>query len=241
MEIAMKRTHYLCWMCQTTLVAIVLSSMGFSEAVAGGKAGIYGVRMVPRGAGAKTYSRAGWGAGLNVVVPVPQLSNMFAGVGGLEIVNLLSETTQFRDNITGLRVEQQTSQDYGRIFIGSQIGGHGNGFIRPHAGLNIAVVFYGINTDVVIPDDFDREREIRQNLRTENHAVFGYDITLGIDLNFSNKIALDGGVKYLKSFSVPQQLGGGAVTIHPEYFQIYFGVGASFDLIGSWKGSEEEE
>jgi len=237
----MKRSGYLCRIHHAAFFAIVFSSIGFSEAVAGGKAGIYGIRMVPRGAGAKTYSRAGWGAGLHVVVPVPQLSNMLAGVGGVEFINLLSETIEFTDFVTGLRVEQQTSQDYGRIFIGSQIGGHGNGFVRPHAGLNVALVIYQISTDVVIPDDFNREQEIRQNLRTENHAVFGYDITLGIDLNFSNKIALDGGVKYLKSFSVPQQLGDGAVTIHPEYFQIYFGVGASFDLIGSWKGSEEEE
>ncbi len=71
--------------------------------------------------------------------------------------------------------------------------------------------------------------------------MFGYDITLGVDLNFSNRIALDGGVKYLKSFSVPQQLGEGSVRVHPEYFQIYIGVGASFDLLARSKGSKEEE
>ncbi len=231
----MKRSFYLSRIYRAVLFAIVFSTLGISETVGGGKVGIYGIRMVPRGEGAKSYSRPGWGGGLHVVVPVPLLSNMLAGVGGLEIINLLSETIEFSDNITGLRVEQQTSQNYGRIFVGSQIGGHGNGFVRPHAGLNVALVLYSINTDVVIPDDFDREKEIRQNLSSKTHAVFGYDITLGVDLNFSNKIALDGGVKYLKSFSVPQQLGEGAVTIHPEYFQIYFGVGASFDLIKSWK------
>ena len=92
-------------------------------------------------------------------------------------------------------------------------------------------MYYEISTDVTIPDDYDRERSIRQNLRKQDHAVLGYDITLGVDLNFSNTIALDGGVKYLKSFSVPQQLGDGAVRIHTQYFQIYFGIGVSFDML----------
>lgn len=228
----MKRPHCPNWIQPVAFVTLLMLCMGLTEAAAGGKAGIYGIHMVPGGEDAKTYSRPGWGLGVHVVAPVPQLSNMLAGVAGLEVINLLSDKTEFTDNTTGLSVEQQTSQDYVRFFIGSQIGGHGNGFIRPHAGLNVALVYYKIGTDVVIPDDYNRELEIRQKLRTKDHAVFGYDITLGVDLNFSNKIALDGGVKYLKSFSVPQQLGEGAVTIHPQYFQIYFGIGVSFDLIG---------
>jgi hypothetical protein len=31
-----------------------------------------------------------------------------------------------------------------------------------------------------------------------------------------------------KSFNVPQQLGDGAVKIHPSYFQIYAGLGLNF-------------
>jgi hypothetical protein len=85
---------------------------------------------------------------------------------------------------------------------------------------------------VVVPDDFNRQNEIRQSLRREGNVIFGSDITLGLDLNFSNGIALDGGVKYIKSFSVPQQLGEGSVYIYPQYFQIYIGVGASFDMLG---------
>jgi hypothetical protein len=155
------------------------------------------------------------------VVPVPQLLNFFGGTIGFEGINLLSETVTFRDQVTGLRVEQQTSQNYYRLFISGQVGGHGKGFFRPHAGINLAVVFYGISTDVVIPDDEDREKEIRQKLRGEHHAVFGYDITLGLDLNFWNKWNLDGGVRYLKSLSLPQQLGEGSEKIHPEYLQVY--------------------
>ena len=199
--------------------------------VAGGKVGLYGVYMIPDGLDAKEYSRPGWGGGLHVVLPVPQLSDIFAGVVGLEAINLLSQTTTYQDRITFLRVEQQTSQNYFRLYLGGQVGGHGNGFLRPHAGANIAVVYYHISTDVVVPDDYNRENEIRQSLRDEGKFSFGYDLTVGLDLNFNNTIALDGGVKYLKSFSIPEQLGEGSVRIHPQYFQIYLGIGASFDML----------
>jgi opacity protein-like surface antigen len=219
------------WKCQIAVMALVLLSIVFSDAIAGGKVGIYGIRMVPSGKDAGDYSRPGWGGGLHVVVPVPRLRNGLAGVAGIDIVNLLSETIEFNDNLTGLRVEQQTEQNYVRLFIGSQVGGHGNGFIRPHAGINLALVNYRISTDVVVPDDEDRENEIRQNLREKSRWAFGYDITLGVDLNFSNKIALDGGVRYLRTFSLPQQLGENSVTIHPRYLQVYIGIGMSFRMI----------
>lgn len=227
------------WKCQIAIMALVVLSIVFSDATAGGKVGIYLIRMEPDGKDAENYSRPGWGGGLHVVVPVPQLRNGLAGVIGFDYVNLLSETTEFRDRITGLRVEQQTSQDYIRSYIGSQVGGHGNGFIRPHAGINLALIYYGINTDVVIPDDSDRENEIRQNLRKEERWVFGYDITLGVDLNFSNTIALDGGVRYLKTFSLPQQLGENSVRIHPQYFQVYIGIGMSFRMISEYEPPED--
>jgi len=219
------------WLCRTTFVLFVILFLFSSSALAGGKVGIYGIHMVPRGDDAKNYSRPGYGLGIHIVAPLPQLLNTVAGTAGFEYINLMNETTTFRDQFTGLRVEQETDQHYSRLFIGAQIGGHGNGFIRPHAGLNLALVFYGINTDVVIPDDSDRENEIRQNLEGENHAVFGYDITLGIDLNFSNKWNIDGGVRYIKGFSLPQQLGEDSEKVHPEYFQIYLGIGISFRKI----------
>jgi hypothetical protein len=190
------------------------------------KLGIYGIRMEPTGEDAKDFSRAGWGAGIHLVVPVPQVANAVAGTIGFEYVNLLEETVEFRDPVTGLRVEQQTSQSYSRLYLGPEVGGHGSGFLRPYAGVNLAAIFYGISTDVVVPDDQNREKEIRQNLESRNRVAFGYDVTLGSDLNFG-RFLVEGGVKFTKSFNVPQQLGAGAVTIHPGYFQIYLGVGAN--------------
>lgn len=224
----MKRKLSFVWLA--VFVAGLALFADFSETLAGGKLGIYGTRMVPYGDDAKDYSRAGWGGGLHAVLPVPQLGNMFAGVAGLEVINLLSKTVTFQDYLTGLRVEQQTDQNYFRFFLGSQVGGHGNGFIRPHAGLNLALAFYNFSFDVVVPNDLNRQNEIRQNLRNETKAVFGYDLNFGLDLNFSNSVAVDGGARYLKSFSVPQQLGAGSTKIYPQYFQIYFGVGVGFKM-----------
>ena len=90
------------------------------------------------------------------------------------------------------------------------------------------MVVYSISTDLVVSDSYTGE-EIIQNVSNESHVVAGYDITLGIDLNFSNKFAIDGGVRYVKSFAVPQQLGEGSVKIYPQYFQVYLGIGIGFD------------
>lgn len=208
-------------------IIIIFISITLSDAIAGGKAGVYGIYMVPRGEDAENYSQPGLGFGFHIVVPVPQLANILAGTVGLEFINLLEQTIDLRDRTTGLWVEQKTSQNYFRLFLGGQIGGHGNAFFRPHAGMNVALVVYSISTDLVVSDSWD-EDEIIQNVSNESHVVAGYDITLGIDLNFSNKFAIDGGIRYVKSFSVPQQLGAGSVKIHPQYFQVYLGIGIGF-------------
>jgi opacity protein-like surface antigen len=211
---------------------IALFSADDRTAYAGGKVGIYGIYMTPYGDQAKDYSRGGFGGGIHVVVPVPQLADVLAGVAGVEYVNLLSSKVSAMDPVTSLRVDQETSQGFTRIYLGGQVGGHGNGFLRPHAGVNIALEVYSYSIDLVVPDDYNREQEIRQSLHDESRWVFGYDLTLGLDLNFSNTIALDGGVRYVKSFSVAEQLGAGSVKVFPQYFQVYLGIGASFDMFG---------
>lgn len=204
-----------------------------SSLQAGGKLGIYGLRQVPDGDDAKNYSKAGWGGGIHFVAPLPQVHNVFAFVGGLEITNLMNKTIVFYDPYLGDDIEQQTDQNIFRVFLGGQIGGHGNGFIRPHVGINLSLSIYNIRTDAVVRDDTG-ENEIRKELFEDTEVSLGSDITLGCDLNFSNGIALDGGVRYLKSFSVPQQLGGQSEKIHPRYFQVYVGVGVSFAMMFKW-------
>jgi len=210
------------------VIALVILFSGHTDVVAGGKVRLHLIHMVPAGNDAEDYSRPGWGIGGWLVLPLSPPLHVVAGVVGFEWINLLNETTTFQDRVTGLRVEQQTSQDYFRIVLGGQIGGHGEGFLRPYGGLNFAIINYGIFTDVVIPDDVNRENEIRQSLSSEVRWAVGYDITAGLDLNVSEDFTLDGGVRFLKTFSLVQQLGDGSETIYPGYVQIYLGVGIPF-------------
>ena len=191
----MKRANLICSVLGLIVITSCLFTLSPSTACANGKVGIYGIRMVPDGEDATKYSRAGWGGGLHVVAPIPQVWNLLAATGGFEWINLLNETTEFRDRITGLRVEQRTNQNYIRLFLGGQVGGHGNGFIRPHAGMNLALVIYDITTENVIPDDYDSENDTRQKLYEKTNAVVGYDFTPGVDLNVSRSVILDGGAR----------------------------------------------
>ena len=202
-----------------------------APAFADGKFEIYGLRLDPVDQDARQYSRPGFGGGLQIVGPVPVMAKLIAGVGGFELVNLLTGKKVFIDPQTGLRVEQQTAQNYARLFAGGQVGSHSSGFVRPYAGLNVALVWYGINTDVVVPNDANREDEIRQTLRDEDKFAFGWDANTGIDFNFRDRWSIDTSVRYLHSYGVPQQLGGGAVTIQPSYVQYKLGLGIGFAAI----------
>jgi len=213
------------------LLVLILTSAGAPlTARAAGKVQLYGFRMTPTGQDASRFSRYSWGGGVSVVAPLHRVHDLLAGVAGFEAANMLSQTTATQDRATGLRVEQQTSQDYYRFYLGGQVGPHGHGFIRPHIGSNIALIVYGITTDVVVPDDTDRENEIRQNLRSRTESGLGWDISLGSDFNILDKVAIEGGVRFLKSFGVPQQLGAGSMRVEPAYFQVYLGVGVGFGV-----------
>lgn len=213
---------------QRSLLCVILIA-GFPLTASGaGKVQLYALRMTPTGQDASRFSRPAWGGGLSVVAPLHQVHNLLAGVLGFEVANMLSQTTETHDRLTGLRVEQQTNQNYYRLYLGGQVGPHGYGLFRPHVGSNIALVVYDISTDVVVPDDVNPENEIRQNLGSRTEAAFGWDLTLGADFNLKNKWAVEGGVRFLKTFGLPQQLGAGSVRVEPAYFQIYLGVGLSF-------------
>jgi opacity protein-like surface antigen len=193
-----------------------------------GKVCLYGVYMEPRGMAAEDFSSDSWGAGLRFVLPIPGMTSFIAPVAGFEIVNMLSKTTEFRDQLTGLRIEQRTNQTYARISIGVEAGPHVPFPVRPFLGMNLALVTYGIDTDVVVPDDSNRENDIRQNLRSKQHWGLGYDLTVGGDINFLTHFSVGGGYRYIKSYSVPQSLGDGSVEVSPEYGQVFIEVGIMF-------------
>jgi hypothetical protein len=187
--------------------------------------------MDPADQDARDFSHASFGGGLRARFGIFHLSPIIATGAGIELVSMLSETHTFQDRQTGLTVEQQTEQSYFRLYLGPEIGPRGNGFFRPHVAAHIAFVSHNISTDVVVPDDINRENEIRQNLRSASRSAVGYDLDAGTDFNFGAWF-VEGGARFAKSFNVPQQLGDGAVTIHPGYFQIYLGVGMNFSTEG---------
>ena len=208
------------------VLALSLSALLLAPAAsfaADARVSLYGIRQDPSDVDASDYGRPGWGGGIALKLPLPATERLLAFVGGLEAVNLLSTTKEFRDGLTGLRVEQTTSQNYGRVFLGGEMGPHGNGVLQPYAGADLALVIYNIGTTVSIPDDFDRENSINQRLRDETEVAFGWSAGAGLVLDFGSW-GLDGGVRFLKQYGVPQQLGDGAVTIQPSYVQYRLGV-----------------
>lgn len=211
----------------SSLFALLLLLLAVPALAATPRAGIYVTRLDPSDRQAQDFAKPGWGGGIDISWPLTGTQGLISGIGGLEFVSLLSNVKEFQDGVTGFRIEQHTDQMYGRFYVGGELGPHGNGFLEPYANLAIAVVFYGISTDVVVPNDANRENEIRQNLRDQNEAAFGWSAGTGMHLNFG-RWGIDGGVRFLKQYGVPQQLGDGAVTIQPSYIQSR--LGATFKI-----------
>jgi hypothetical protein len=198
----------------------------------GAKADLYTIYMMPYGRDARDYNRPGFGIGGNVTLPIPSTSDAPAGIVGLEYVNLLSEKLDNQEYIGGLvfPYSQETTQGFARFYFGPQFGAHNSKAIfQPHAGADLGLTVYWISTDIVVNDEVGNE--VRKNKSSTSHGVFGFDLNMGVDMQFWDNFSIDAGVKYLKSFSVPQQLGEGSLTMYPQYFQVTLGVGISFDFI----------
>ena len=204
------------------LVTLALVTLASTALAATPRFTIYGMSMVPSDKAARDYADPGWGGGLDVSWPVGGTEGLLSGIGGIEVVSLYSSVKTFHDQTTGLRIEQHTDQVYGRMFLGGELGPHGNGTIQPYGNLALALVIYDISTNVVIPDDTNLENSINQHLDGHTEAAFGWSTGAGVNLNFG-KWGIDGGVRFVKQYGVPQQLGAGAVTIQPSYFQYRLG------------------
>jgi hypothetical protein len=205
------------------LVALALCTFALPALAAIPRLTIYGMLMEPTDKEARDFSDPGWGGGVDVSWPLQGTEGLFSVIGGLEAASLLSSVKKFQDQTTGLRIEQHTEQVYGRLFLGGELGPHGNGTIEPYGNLALALVIYGISTDVVIPDDVNAENAINQHLSDHNEAAFGWSAGAGVNLNFG-KWGIDGGLRFVKQYGLPQQLGAGAVTIQPSYFQYRLGL-----------------
>ena len=163
---------------------------------------------------------------MNFIAAPRMFGGLFATTVGFEYVELKRQDADIKDEDTGLEWEQQTRQIYRRLYLGGFVGHQGHGFLRPHAGADIALLYYSIYTDAVVENLFEEDE--KENLSKKGRFGFGYDFTLGLELNFKNKVYTDFGVRYLQSLSIPQQLGEDSEFVHPQYVQFYLGV-----MIGS--------
>ncbi len=213
------------------LALAALASIAFLPCPAGAASGKfqgYVLFAEPNDQDARRYSRGNWGVGGNLVLAVPQLEEFVAAVGGFDVTRLLSQRTTVFEPATGLAWEQQTRQTYVRVYLGGRVGPHGNGFLRPYVGMNLAYVHYGYSIDLVLPDESDPENEIREHVAGVHHSALGWDASAGLDVNIANRVPIEVGARYLKSFNVPQQLGDTWKQVWPSYVQFYLGVGLDF-------------
>ena len=209
---------------QAALLLAVTVLVGAVPAIAGTpRATLYGIRLDPADASARDFARPGYGGGIDVSWPLDGTQGMLAVIGGGELSSLLSKVKVFYVDPGPLRIEQHTDQTYGRLFLGGELGPHGNGFLEPYANVAVGLVVYDISTTVVIPDDVNRQNSINQNLSSQTETAFGWAAGTGLNLNFG-KWGVDGGVRFLKQYGVPQQLGEGAVTIQPSYMEYRLGL-----------------
>ena len=205
------------------LLAVIVFATAIPATAATPRVTVYGLRLDPADAAARDFARPGYGGGIDLSWPLGGTQGMLAVIGGGELSSLLAKVKTFQDQVTGFRIEQHTDQTYGRLFLGGELGPHGNGFLEPYANLALGLVVYDITSSVVIPDDINRENSINQRLGGQTEAAFGWSAGTGLNLNFGHW-GLDGGVRFLKQYGVPQQLGDGAVTIQPSYLQYRLGV-----------------
>ena len=166
--------------------------------------------MDPHGEDATRYTEPSWGFGIQLTAPARARYNMLAGIAGIEFVNLQSQQAFVVSGGEAVSVEQN-DQYLGRLYVGPELGAHGHGLLRPHAGANVALVFYGISYG---------------NGVGEHKITYGYDVSGGLDINPWNTVSFDLGVRYVQMFGIPAQLGfATAEPIEPAYVQAYLAVG----------------
>jgi opacity protein-like surface antigen len=184
-----------------------------------GKLGVHIVRMDPNGTDATRYTEPGWGFGVQLTATARSRtaklidSGLLAGIAGIEYVNLQAQERFIYDPV-GVSVTVERNDQYlGRLYLGPEIGGHGHGLLRPHAGANLALVLYGISYG---------------NGFGDHKTTYGYDFSAGLDFNPWNTVSFDLGARYVKMFGIPAQLSfETAEPIEPAYVQAYLAVAFS--------------
>ncbi len=179
--------------------------------------------MEPGNSDARDFSKGNFGISGELEFHFVGIPDPISWAVGLDWIAMASQEATYYEE-SGLRVVHQTNQEYSRLWFGPRLKSHASAFFRPYIGVNGALIYSSINTDLVVPDDNDPNNEIRQKLASDSDLLFGYDITAGLEMKVAKGWSLDLGMKRLETFGEPEQLSFGAVTVHPSYNLYYIGV-----------------
>jgi len=213
---------------------------------AASKTTTYWALMFPEDDTSGDFVRPGWGGGVRHASTLPLTGSMLSVVLGSEGINLQDTSYYYYDADTYTWETQHTDLNYYRLYIGGQIGGQGGFFLRPYVGMSLSLVVYHVSSAIEFQrddsyydyydddyyDDYDDYDDYDQTyylpIGGDIEYGFAYDLSVGLDLNLGNVASFEGGIRRLKSFDEPRQLGYDAITVHPAYRQYYVGVGLSF-------------
>jgi hypothetical protein len=193
--------------------------------------GAHALRISPDGEDAESFSQASWGGGLDLIVVPAAFRNWGAVQMGFEGVVFKSEQTTLTDPDTQVRTELSTSQDLVRFYIGGRLGHQGHGTFRPYIAGNAGVNWYSIHSTLTIPDDFDPENSITQDLGGNSDVGFGLDALVGLEINLRNIVFVDLNFGYMKNYYIEQRIAENAIEISPQYFVARAGITGSFAAI----------
>jgi len=180
----------------------------------------YALMLDPNGSEARELNDPGWGFGAEVAIPLISTREIVALEAGFDMGNLDSGTSEATDPGGGLLTVFTTSQDYYRIFGGAEVGGRSEARVRPHAGLQLALVRQEISTIF-----FDPGSGLSGVVGSESSTRLGYGLSGGVGIRITEKTSIDGGMRYLKGFGIeiPTQ-DGSTTTVRPDYLQLYLGI-----------------
>jgi hypothetical protein len=188
--------------------------------MAGSRGTFYALMLDPSGSEARALNDPGWGFGAEVAIPLISTREIVALGAGFDMGNLDSGQSEATDLGGGLVTVFTTSQDYYRIFGGAEVGGRPGARVRPHAGLQLALVRQEISTTF-----FDPGSGLSGVVGSESSTRLGYGLSGGVSVRINDKTGIDGGLRYLKGFGVDVPVEDGSTrTIRPDYVQLYLGV-----------------
>jgi hypothetical protein len=186
---------------------------------------VYAMRLDPGAPLRKGSWNSGYGGGFDVSWPVMRTQGLLALVGGAEASSFYSGVRTEVDTASGERAEHHMDQLYGRVFVGGELGPHGDGTLEPYANLALSMIAYGYYDDIQLTAG-DASREL---LVSQHEVAAGWSAGAGVNLNFRG-FGMTGGVRYLRQFGTPQQLGNGTVRVEPAYMQYRLGVTVPFPI-----------